>query len=94
MPSGFKGQALKAMVNERAKELRKAVYEPGTRDYLVAVGKSWMILTVRNSQYIWSHRWRDTQTLNICELVDVMEKLRFVRSGQFFKVSGSWCAIE
>ncbi len=93
MLSGLEGQALRAMANERAKELRKAVYEPGVRDYLVAAGKSWMTLTMSNGQYIWSHGWRDTQTLDVCESVDVIEKLRFVRSGQSFGAFGSWYAV-
>lgn len=93
MSPGLKGQILRTIVNERAKEFCKAVYEPGVRNYLVVAGKSCMTLTVRNDQYIWSHRWRNTQMLDVCESVDVIEKLRFVRSGQSFGAFGSWYIV-
>ncbi len=48
MSSGLEGQALRAMANERAKELCKAVYKLGARDYFVAAGKSWMTFIVYN----------------------------------------------
>lgn len=71
---------MRAMGNERAKKLCKAANELRAHDYLVIVGKSWITLTVRNGQYFWSYGWQDTQTLDICESVDVIEKLRFVKS--------------
>ncbi len=68
-------------MNEGAKKLCKAAYEPRAGDYFKAAGKSWMTLTVCNPQYIWCHGWRDTQTMDVGEPIHVVEKLSLIRPG-------------
>lgn len=40
---------------------------------------------VSNGQYIWGHRRRDAQTVDIDDLVDVVEKSRFVWCWESFR---------
>lgn len=67
------------MMNKRAEEFWKVVYKQKAGDNFIAARKTGMTLLMNNYQYIWGYRWRDTQTLNIGELVYIIEKPRLVR---------------
>lgn len=79
MSPGLESQILRTMVNKGTKKLCKAAYKPRACDYLVAVRESWITFFVSNSQYILSHKWRDTQTMDIGEPVYMVEKFRLVK---------------
>lgn len=75
----MESQALRIVVNKGAKKLFKTMYEPKARDYLIVARQSWMTLLVRNSPYILSHGWKDTQIVDVGEAIYMVEKLRIFR---------------
>lgn len=79
MASSLQNQALKTKADKKTEKLDQIVYKLRVRDYLVLISEIQMILSINYCKYVKSNKTINTQMINVDKLIDVVEKLSFVK---------------